>query len=556
MNRFRFPIALTAVLAASAAIAPAASASVRWAAPGAAAGATCASGDPCRVDTAVNSAVAGDEVVLKPGDYAVDFTISANAAIDIHGEDGKPVPRLLGASGNTAPTLAMSAGGSISRVYASSTAVGVAAFNLHGVIADGIESRATGGAYGTEVFSSAAGTVLRNSIARADGGGAAIQVKEGVTGSTALLGVTAVGTAGADGIVVKSSASTTSIKNTIARGTWDIEKKPVAVAPIVSYSNFRPGSATGVTAGAGNQSAAPVFLRETAGDLRPVAGSPTLDAGAADALAGPKDLIGALRTIGSAIDIGAYEFDPANPPVWVDPDPGTTTTPPPGGSTDSTGTGTGTDSGSGAGSGGDTTGGDTSGPPGGLPPKADPVLGATVTLGETRGATSVRLPGTDRFIPLTRDSTVPVGAVVDATRGTIELTSVKDASGKAQTGTFWGGVFQIRQSRTDTVTELALTGGRFSNCPTAGRRGKLTAAGGRKRRLWGRDRGGRFRTRGRHGSATVRGTRWLTEDSCAGTYFKVTDGAIDVRDARKRKTVRLKRGGSYLAAPAAKRRKR
>jgi ferric-dicitrate binding protein FerR (iron transport regulator) len=36
----------------------------------------------------------------------------------------------------------------------------------------------------------------------------------------------------------------------------------------------------------------------------------------------------------------------------------------------------------------------------------------------------------------------------------------------------------------------------------------------------------------------------------------VTEGKIDVRDDRKRRTVRLKRGQSYLAAPAAKRRKR
>ena len=35
--------------------------------------------------------------------------------------------------------------------------------------------------------------------------------------------------------------------------------------------------------------------------------------------------------------------------------------------------------------------------------------------------------------------------------------------------------------------------------------------------LWGRDRHGRFRTRGRNAVATVRGTVWKTADSCAGT---------------------------------------
>ena len=46
----------------------------------------------------------------------------------------------------------------------------------------------------------------------------------------------------------------------------------------------------------------------------------------------------------------------------------------------------------------------------------------------------------------------------------------------------------------------------------------------RVRRLWGRDRGGRYRTYGRHSHATVRGTRWLTEDRCLGTYTRVTEG--------------------------------
>ena len=44
----------------------------------------------------------------------------------------------------------------------------------------------------------------------------------------------------------------------------------------------------------------------------------------------------------------------------------------------------------------------------------------------------------------------------------------------------------------------------------------------------------------------MRGTRWLTEDRCTGTFFKVAKGAIDVRDKVRRKTVTLKRGDSYL----------
>jgi hypothetical protein len=542
MNR-RFLTTTIATVMGFAAVAPSAMADVRWAAPDGAAAAPCTSAAPCRLDTAVNDALAGDEVVLKPGTYNVTYTVDAVAAIDIHGQDGQAVPRLIGGAGLSA-TLDMSAGGSIRRVYASSSTNSGNAFSLDGVIADGIEAEATNGAYGIELYSSLAGTVLRNSIARADGSGAAIQVKDTLAGSASILGVTAIGTGGADGIVVKSALSTTSVKNTIARGTnWDIEKKATAVAPLVSYSNFRPANTIGLTLGTGNQSDAPLFADAAAGDLRQATGSPTIDAGATDALAGLYDGNGVPRTIGTAPDIGALEYDPGNPPAT---NSGGNGSDPAGNSTGSDGTST-------RGGGDSGTGG-----PNTLPPATPPVLGASVTLGEVKGTPRVRLPGSDRFIPLTADSTVPVGAVVDATRGTVELTSVRDASGKTQTGTFWGGVFQVRQSRRDTVTELALTGGDFSDCNAKrGRRGKVVAAGAkRKRRLWGRDRGGRFRTRGRHGSATVRGTRWLTEDRCDGTLFKVTEGRIDVRDDRKRRTVRLKRGQSYLAAPAAKRRKR
>ena len=82
--------------------------------------------------------------------------------------------------------------------------------------------------------------------------------------------------------------------------------------------------------------------------------------------------------------------------------------------------------------------------------------------------------------------------------------------------------------------DVYLRGGRFSGCPRLGdapagaRRLVASASRSRKRvrKLWGRDRGGRFRTHGRHSQATVRGTRWLTVDRCDGTLTRVTNGAV------------------------------
>jgi hypothetical protein len=67
------------------------------------------------------------------------------------------------------------------------------------------------------------------------------------------------------------------------------------------------------------------------------------------------------------------------------------------------------------------------------------------------------------------------------------------------------------------------------------------------RRLWARDRGGRFRTHGRNSVATARGTAWLTVDRCDGTLTVVSEGAVEVRDGRRRRTVLVRKGRKYLA---------
>jgi ferric-dicitrate binding protein FerR (iron transport regulator) len=78
---------------------------------------------------------------------------------------------------------------------------------------------------------------------------------------------------------------------------------------------------------------------------------------------------------------------------------------------------------------------------------------------------------------------------------------------------------------------------------TAGRK----ASGGG---LWAEDSHGRFRSRGRNSVATVRGTRWLTRETCAGTQTRVEEGAVVVRDLRRDRTVTVRAGHSYLARSA------
>jgi hypothetical protein len=65
-------------------------------------------------------------------------------------------------------------------------------------------------------------------------------------------------------------------------------------------------------------------------------------------------------------------------------------------------------------------------------------------------------------------------------------------------------------------------------------------------KLWGSGKG-KFRTNGKYSAATVRGTIWLVEDRCDGTLTKVARGVVSVRDIKRKKTVKVKAGHSYLA---------
>ena len=145
--------------------------------------------------------------------------------------------------------------------------------------------------------------------------------------------------------------------------------------------------------------------------------------------------------------------------------------------------------------------------------------------------------------------TIPYRSVVDVTNGRLTL--------RADTGTLTvrganriPAVFVLLRGtdRKQAIVELRLTNGDFSACPK-----RRTSAAGRVaaktvRQIWG-DGKGRFRTRGRYASATVRGTNWLTADRCDGTFTRVVRGVIQVNDFPQRRQVTLRAGRSYLARP-------
>ena len=199
--------------------------------------------------------------------------------------------------------------------------------------------------------------------------------------------------------------------------------------------------------------------------------------------------------------------------------------------------------------GGDSDSARTAGPGSALAPAAAPELGHSVGVDERAGSVLVRLPGAARVLPITDAASVPVGSIVDTRRGTVTLTSAVPGH-SSQTGTFHGGLFEVRQpAGARGMTELVLRGP-LPTCSSGGARAAAASAKRPPRALWGRDDHGRFRTRGSNSVATVRGTAWYVEDRCDGTLTRVSKGSVSVRELHRKRTVTVNAGKSYLARRA------
>jgi hypothetical protein len=171
-----------------------------------------------------------------------------------------------------------------------------------------------------------------------------------------------------------------------------------------------------------------------------------------------------------------------------------------------------------------------------------PVFHKSVVVERISGTVRVKRPGSNAYVPLTGAQSVALGSSVDVKQGRLALSSAPKRGVKSETAQFYSGVFKVTQP--GSITELRLTEA-LASC----RKGaKAAAKKATTRRLWG-DGAGSFRTRGQYSAATVRGTRWLVQDSCAGTLTRAAKGAVAVRDFRTRRTVVVRAGKSYLAKP-------
>jgi hypothetical protein len=136
---------------------------------------------------------------------------------------------------------------------------------------------------------------------------------------------------------------------------------------------------------------------------------------------------------------------------------------------------------------------------------------------------------------------VPIGTEVDTTDGVAKVTVARGPT--LDTSDFYDGDFTVLQPGPRSLGELKLKGGNFLDCVSSFR---ALAKKKPLRRLWGSGKG-HFRTRGRYSSATVRGTKWLTEDLCDSTRITVVQGVVLVHDFVRNVDVSVPAGHSYRA---------
>ncbi|MEA2170980.1 MAG: hypothetical protein QOF76_4280 [Solirubrobacteraceae bacterium] len=192
------------------------------------------------------------------------------------------------------------------------------------------------------------------------------------------------------------------------------------------------------------------------------------------------------------------------------------------------------------------------------PPPPPPEIGETFNLKPDDGVVLVKNPD-EASVPLTESQQIVPGAIIDARDGALVLKSETGDKGKSQKSVFKKGIFSATQSKKRRPKGIVVL--RLARKDLKGR--SLTKGCNAKRARASRkpkhkhkhkvlnilksDAKGKFRTRGRYSSATVRGTKWDTIDRCDGTLTKVHRGAVTVMDLHRHKRVIVRAGHSYLA---------
>ena len=295
-------------------------------------GADCTQALPCALAGAVTGLTTGDTIVVGPGVYDLggggSFAVPTGVALV-----GAPGPRPTITSNSIASTVQASQA-TVSHLSILQTGTGLALGSFGSTLDDlTITSSGSGVSVST-------GDVLRDSVVKLIGvGGSGIQA----TGMGALdvrnvlvsapdsaFGIQAVGNCFPMFIdpmqppmCLPIAQPTVNVRNSIVRAGTDLATSGMSGFNgiiNVAYSDYRAAKTSAAPAGTvvdggGNIESEPLFADAAGGDFHPVTGSPTIDAGdpaaGADPKIGPLALDGLTRIMGGRIDMGPFEFVPA-----------------------------------------------------------------------------------------------------------------------------------------------------------------------------------------------------------------------------------------------------
>ncbi len=287
-------------------------------------GESCSSTTPCQLKQAITGAANGDEVIVGSGSYAlaaneVLATSLGVTGVNIHGDPAGPPPAVVGST--TGALLRMSPGGRLSYLGVTNDHEDSGAIECS---EGGLVERVTAATIddSSTTLYQRLDCLVRDSVVRATGKESFAIVAAGAKAGADDVNVTAIATGPESTGILAETANlgdpyTLRLTDSIVSGEA-ADLRPYAEEDRIaaSHSNFnsiQKGSESMVIDLGGNQSAPPLFVNAAGGDFREAPGSPTIDAGIANALAGPLDLTGSPRASGSAPDIGAYELVP--PPL-------------------------------------------------------------------------------------------------------------------------------------------------------------------------------------------------------------------------------------------------
>jgi hypothetical protein len=192
------------------------------------------------------------------------------------------------------------------------------------------------------------------------------------------------------------------------------------------------------------------------------------------------------------------------------------------------------------------------------PPPIEPEHGISVLAQPAAGTVTIKPPGASGFTPLDGLQKIPVDSVIDTRGGTVKITAATGNLGDTtedNSVNYWDGLIRIEQAGdTDSaatarlVQKLRCRKSRVGEAKATKASGPVaTVSRKSRRRVWGSGHGN-YKTSGSGGTGSVRGTTWLTKDTCRGTFFKVTDGiGITVFDFDLGQGFDLGPGQSYFA---------